>query len=51
MTKLKSMYYSLAAFSAILLNAVLFICANSNSCILVHQPKAPENLSRYSKIK
>lgn len=51
MTKLKSMYYSLAAFSAIFLNAVLFICANSNSCILVHQPKAPEALSRYSKIK
>lgn len=51
MTRLKSMYYSLAAFSATFLNAVLFICANSNSTWIAHQPKAPEALSRYSKIK
>lgn len=51
MTKLKSMYYSLAAFTAIFLNAVMLICANTNSSFLVHQPKAPTALNRYSKIK
>lgn len=38
-----------AASSA--LNAVLFVCANTNSCTMVHQPKAPSELSRYSKVK
>lgn len=33
------------------LNAVLFVCANTNSCTMVHQPKAPSELSRYSKVK
>lgn len=51
MTKIKSMYYSLAAFSAILLNAVMLICANTNSSFMIHQPKAPEALSRFNKIK
>lgn len=51
MTKIKSMYYSLAAFSAIFLNAVLLICANTNSCWMVHQPEAPKALDRFSKIK
>lgn len=51
MTKLKSLYYSLAAFSVMLLNMIMLICANSNSCAMVHQPKAPEALNRYSKIK
>lgn len=51
MTKIKSMYYSLAAFSAVLLNAVMLICANTNSCVMIHQPKAPEALSKFSKIE
>lgn len=51
MTKIKSMYYSLAAFSAILLNAVMLICANTNSSFMIHQPEAPEALSKFSKIE
>jgi len=51
MTKIKSMYDSLAAFSAILLNAVMLICANTNSSFMIHQPKAPEALSKFSKIE
>lgn len=51
MTKIKSMYYSLAAFSAIFLNAVMLICANTNSSWMVYQPEAPKALERYSKIK
>lgn len=51
MTKVKSMYYSLAAFSAIFLNAVMLICANTNSSFMIHQPEAPKALERYSKIK
>lgn len=31
--------------------AVLFICANTNSCCMVHQPHAPAELERFSKIK
>lgn len=33
------------------LTAVLFVCANSNSCLMIHQPKAPEGLERFSKVK
>lgn len=51
MTKIKSLYYSLAAFSAVLLNAVMFLCANTTSCAFIHQPEAPKALERFSKIK
>lgn len=51
MTKVKSMYYHLAAISAILLNAVMIICANTNSCAMIYQPEAPNALDRYNKIK
>lgn len=51
MTKVKNLYYQFAiAFSA-LMSAVLFVCANTNSCLMVHQPKAPEALSKFSKIE
>ena len=26
---------------------VLFLCANTNSCTIVYQPKAPENLDKF----
>lgn len=41
MTKIRSMYYSVAAFAAIVLNAILFVCANTNSCWMVYagEPK------------
>lgn len=51
MAKIKSLYYSLAAFSAVLLNAVMFLCANTNSCMMIYQPEAPKALERFSKIK
>ena len=51
MTKIKPMYYQLAALSALLLNLVMLICANTNSCAMVYQPEAPKALDRYSKIK
>lgn len=51
MAKLKSMYYQFAALSVVILNAILFVCANSNSCWMVYQEKAPKALERYSKIK
>jgi len=51
MTKIKSMYYYIAAFSVVVLNAVLMISANTNSCYMVYQPEAPKALNRYSKIK
>lgn len=34
-----------------LLCAVLFVCANTTSCTLIHQPEAPSDLRRFSKVK
>lgn len=51
MTKVKNLYYQSAMLFSALLSAVLFVCANSNSCFMIHQPKAPEALSRYSKFE
>lgn len=31
--------------------AVLFVCANTTSCIMVHQPESPVGLERFSKVK
>ena len=50
MTKLKSVYFQFAALFAFLLNAIMLVCANTNSCLMVYQPKAPKALERYSKI-
>ena len=33
------------------LNGVLFAEANSTSCFIVYQPKAPKRLERFKKIK
>lgn len=41
----------LAKFAVSALCAVLFICANTNSCCMVHQPQAPAELERFSKIR
>ena len=51
MTKIRSMYYSVAAFAAIVLNAILFVCANTNSCWMVYQPEAPKSLERFTLVK
>ena len=42
--------HKLANFSISALCVVLFICANTNSCCLIHQPQTPEGLERFGKI-
>lgn len=48
---LKKLYYHAAFVVSSLLCAVLFVSANSGSCMMVHQPEAPKNLDRFSMIK
>ena len=31
--------------------AVLFVCANTNSCGMIHQPEVPDGLARFSKFE
>ena len=50
MTKIKNLYYQSAILFTTLLSAVLVVCANTTSCFMVHQPKTPERLSKYSKL-
>lgn len=54
MTTVKMFYLKVAtavatAFTAFL-SMVLFVCANTTSCGMIHQPKAPDQLKAYSKI-
>lgn len=49
MTKIKNLYYQSAILFTALLSAVLVVSANTTSCFMVHQPKAPETLNRFSK--
>ena len=49
--KKNKMTHCLAAALSAVLNAVLFVCANTNSCTMVHQIEAPAELSRFSKVK
>lgn len=51
MSKAKNLVYKIAATCTTFLSAVLFVCANTSSCMAIHQPKAPENLSKFSKIQ
>ena len=41
----------LAKFAVSALCTVLFICTNTNSCCMVHQPQAPAELERFSKLR
>ena len=50
-TALPMLTRKLAKFAVSALCAVLFICANTNSCCMIHQPQAPVELERFSKIK
>lgn len=34
-----------------ILCAVLFVSANTNSCLMVHQPQTPAGLQRFSKVR
>lgn len=51
MTKIKSLISKLAAGTAFFFSAILFVGANTASSGFLHQPKAPESLRRFSKIK
>lgn len=51
MTMVKSIYYKAAAAMAAFLGVVLFVCANTASCGMIHQPKAPDGLKAFSKIE
>lgn len=42
---------NLAKITVSALCAVLFICANTNSCCLIYQPQAPTELERFRKIR
>ena len=41
----------LASIVTSVLCAVLFVCANTNSCAMVYQPEMPAEATRFSKIK
>lgn len=47
----KNLYYRAALVLSSVLCAVLFVNANTGSCMMIHQPEAPKNLDRFSKIK
>lgn len=51
MTTIKATISRLAGFAAFFLSAALFVGANTASSCVVFQPKAPESLRRFSKIK
>lgn len=49
--KKKLFIRKIASFATMCLTAILFVSANTNSCFMIHQPKAPSGLERFSKIK
>lgn len=51
MRKTKFLVGKLASFATLCLSAVLFVSANTNSCLMIHQPKVPNGVERFSKIK
>ena len=48
---LGSVKHTLAIAVSSMLCTVLYICANTTSSTLIHQPKAPESLDRFKKAK
>lgn len=41
----------LANITLSVLYGVLFICANTTSCTMIHQPQSPEGLDSFRKMK
>lgn len=41
----------IAIIATYALTAALFVCANTNSCCMVHQPKYPNGIEDYSYIR
>lgn len=46
-----ALMHRIATALSSVLCAVLFVCANTNSCTMIHQPEAPADLERFSKVK
>ncbi len=42
---------NIAKVTASLLKTSLVVSANTTSCTVVHQPKAPQGLKQFSKVK
>ena len=51
MLNIGNIKYSLAKVLSSMLCAVLIISANTTSSTMIHQPKAPDELIRFKKIK
>lgn len=51
MTKRTTITKMIAMVLASFLGVALTICANTASTLVVHQPKAPDGLNRFSKLK
>lgn len=51
MKTIKFRFEKIASLAVLFLSAVLFVNANTASSGLIHQPKAPDSLKRFSKIK
>lgn len=41
----------MVAASMVVLQMVLFVVANTNSCTMIHQPRHPEGLKKFRVIK
>ncbi len=50
-TRNNTMKGKVASILSTALCAVLFVCANTNSCFMIHQPQAPHGLHKFSKMK
>ena len=48
---LEILKHRLAMAMATVFCAVLFVCANTNSCTMIHQPTMPKGIEMFSKIK
>ena len=51
MTKVKSLITKFATATTFFFSVMLFVGANTAFSCIIHQPKAPESLRRFSKIK
>lgn len=43
--------HKLGMIMATVFGMVLFICANTNSCTMIHQPTMPRGIETFKKIK
>lgn len=48
---LNSIKIRVATICATILGVVLFVCANTNSTFVVHQPETPHELDRFRSFK